>query len=177
MFNDLKACFWVSGKVCPSNDMKFDAIITRQAHATTTPWLQFRHDPFMFHQANLHPFVYQSKLQSLVSIWAEKSLQFLFKYINKLPVQSPNMDYISNQYRKRMEKDKCGLSAKIQVRKGVKIGLALIGSQMCEVDVTFVNNEIIQQNGQNLGLVQEIYGPDVTFTVPIKGGLQRIIKI
>eukprot|EP00122_Pirum_gemmata_P021215 Pgem_evm7s19777 len=168
MLNDLKACAWSSGKACPkSGKMTFETAMARQAEVTTVPWLQFRSDPFMFHQANLNPFTYNNRKQSLISIWAEQSLDILFKYINKLPVQSPKMDYISDHYRIRMERDNCGLDVKMQVRNGENVGIVVNGARDCQADITIVNNAL-KEKFKNTKFSKEIYGPELTITVPIK---------
>eukprot|EP00122_Pirum_gemmata_P014031 Pgem_evm1s13071 len=140
----LNCCPWSTGYKCPEKDspeqksQTYDDAMDRQARVTTSPWLQFRQDPHMFHQGNLNPYLIEGKNTSLVSDWFDRSVARLMNYVDKLPIKSPKMDDIGDVFRKRMARDECAqLEAKLIVRDGKRVQVELSGDNNCIAEADY----------------------------------------
>eukprot|EP00123_Amoebidium_parasiticum_P009046 comp19190_c0_seq1/m.21901 comp19190_c0_seq1/g.21901 ORF comp19190_c0_seq1/g.21901 comp19190_c0_seq1/m.21901 type:complete len:766 (-) comp19190_c0_seq1:210-2507(-) len=162
-YNTKGACSWSFGPPCPAR-VTFEQAMARESAVATFGWLQYRQDPFMFHQANLHSFPYMGKNQSLLSIWIDRAVDGLLEYVDKLPITSPRMEVIGQMYRDRMARDNCSIEATMEVVDGKPTRVTVGGSQKCEALLTV--------NGlhTNLGLDSAKATPyafENTYSIPI----------
>lgn len=81
----------------------------------------FRHDGFMFHQANLRAFTYNDPVTgtthstSLTILWMDRVLKQLTAWYD-LPIVSPKFDKLAKMWMDREAMDKCGFNADIEIR-------------------------------------------------------------
>eukprot|EP00123_Amoebidium_parasiticum_P013825 comp22170_c0_seq1/m.32532 comp22170_c0_seq1/g.32532 ORF comp22170_c0_seq1/g.32532 comp22170_c0_seq1/m.32532 type:complete len:798 (-) comp22170_c0_seq1:288-2681(-) len=167
-YTDLKACEWGSGPKCtPEIYNSFEKMINREAQGTTDMFLSYRPDPYMFHQANMKTFDYNGQTASLLSIWANHTIYELTRFVNKLPITSPTMEYIGKFYRNRMLRDACGIQAFVDKDangNSLQVRLLTVGPCKPVISVNgLVNPTFKMPSGNNI--TAETYGPDTSYTV------------
>eukprot|EP00123_Amoebidium_parasiticum_P009305 comp19389_c2_seq1/m.22403 comp19389_c2_seq1/g.22403 ORF comp19389_c2_seq1/g.22403 comp19389_c2_seq1/m.22403 type:complete len:705 (-) comp19389_c2_seq1:21-2135(-) len=118
-YNEGGWCSYQYGFECKEGaDLTLEDAILREARAAVHMFLQYRQDPYMFHQANLMFFNHEGKDVSLLTMWVDSVIKEMQRYVDGLVVRSPKQDEAGNNYRERMAYDNCGIEATLQLIGG-----------------------------------------------------------
>lgn len=136
---------------------------------TVTRWLlQWRHDPYMFHQSNIafasYPdWPYNDGEASLMSLWTQTVVDHLKPY-TALPVVSWRQSEMRSRLIKRMGRDACNIDARLVVTDGVAVQVVAESAGNCEMAVSGV----AQTSGSSFA--SESYGPEFTVYAELRAG-------
>ncbi|KNC77612.1 hypothetical protein SARC_09927 [Sphaeroforma arctica JP610] len=172
-YDDYGACSFVTyGPSCPGKNMTGDAILEREAKTATVPLLQYRHDPYMFHQANVKANEFRGGQAPLVGQWMQLAIEDLLQYVNKMPIVSRKMDDLADLYRKRMSQDNADMKAYIQFDTlGNLMSVDILSEN--DFDVTLTINQastavaivdeadVTEVHGLDMNLYKKIFGNSV----------------
>jgi len=151
--------------------LNLDDIMELESDVANGLLVAYRHDPYMFHQANLKVFNYKGKNTTLYTMWVDRVVDKLLRYVT-LPVLSVKHDQLAEVWKARMNYDKCEVNSTVVVRRGKAMELVLSSKQAC---VTYITGFIL---GTCCGCPQtrvEAYGPDVTTYIALPGGDQQVV--
>eukprot|EP00026_Physarum_polycephalum_P003404 Phypoly_transcript_03415.p1 GENE.Phypoly_transcript_03415~~Phypoly_transcript_03415.p1 ORF type:complete len:767 (+),score=124.06 Phypoly_transcript_03415:97-2397(+) len=131
----------------------FSEIVARDVDVATAALLAFRHDPFMFHQANLRfsrsgfP---DKKPHSLVSYWVDQVIDSVTKY-STLPIKSHKHDDLGQMYLDREDRDSCGFSGILKFSSATQeaVGMIARSDRKCVFGVSGV-----QSSGENVAFFE-----------------------
>lgn len=99
----------------------FEQIMQLQVDYAMEKKTAFRHDAFMFHQANVKFFNYvdpvtlSSLSVSLTTLWMERVIKKSMEYYN-LPIVSPKFGDMAKIWMDREAMDNCGFVATVELR-------------------------------------------------------------
>ncbi|GBF97931.1 hypothetical protein Rsub_10604 [Raphidocelis subcapitata] len=112
-----------SGYYGPST---IDDILAREAaRVVRDSLLKLRHDPFMFHQANLA--ILDASGKSLVMRWVDAVVD-LYSSLVAWPLRSLSLDDLFAQYKAREARDACALSYTLEVAADGGVGAVSVSS-------------------------------------------------
>jgi hypothetical protein len=159
-----------------STSLTFDEIMLLEVEVNTRNLVQFRHDPFMFHQANMRTFTYYNQNTSLLTWWVDRIVDSVLLYFT-LPMTSHTHDELAVMLHAREARDSCGFSARLRVNPSTKAitGLHATSSSSCIFPISGA------QTTPSAGVTFETVGEektiwlsmapsapvDITFTSPV----------
>lgn len=152
-YNDRYYSYW-------GRNLTFEQVMQQDVINFGPLLLAFRHDPFMFHQANLRIFPYMGKNASLISLWMDRMLDNLATYYS-LPILSWSHDDLATILQAREARDACGFSGKLQVRADnlAVVAVATSSTGSCNYAITGATASTSSL------LSNEVYGPDSTLWI------------
>jgi hypothetical protein len=113
-----------------------EQIVQAEIEANVINLLSFRHDPFMFHQANMKQIEYQGKLTSLMGLWVDAVVDAVMQY-SVLPFWSMKHEDLAKELHLREDRDRCGFTARLHVSAAGQIsGFYGASTQECQFGVT-----------------------------------------
>lgn len=150
-------------------DLSFDEVVQRDVQVAVKALLLFRHDPFMFHQANLRfsEDGYSEDEHSLLSYWVDAVLGELEKYIS-LPIISRKHEDLGKVFLDREARDNCGFEGTLKLIKGTGevVGINAKSSGSCIYGISGVQTEDGAPNVHDV----EHYGEEVTTWLNMEAG-------
>eukprot|EP00123_Amoebidium_parasiticum_P011623 comp20819_c0_seq1/m.27453 comp20819_c0_seq1/g.27453 ORF comp20819_c0_seq1/g.27453 comp20819_c0_seq1/m.27453 type:complete len:761 (-) comp20819_c0_seq1:211-2493(-) len=172
-YNGNKVCGWSFGPACENRNYTLEEALERQAQTTTYFWLQYRADPFMFHQANLHHFNHGNRTVSLLTYWVDHTLDELTRYVTGLPVTSPPMKRQAEFYRQRMARDFCNITASMTFVNGTPASVLINSASNCTALLTVRRDNVFAQvnltAANTVPVANQTVGPDNTYMIGLKG--------
>jgi len=156
MFNPPKTA-WPSQAVC------YTQIMALETDRASQYLLQYRHDPYMFHQANTHSLVFQGKTTSLLAMWTDMVIAGISQY-TMLPITTLKMDDLGLNYLNRRAMLACAHSIVVRVDNGQVSGVNVSyssGGCNCTLPISGVSLKA------DSSVKIENYGPDVTSWVTL----------
>eukprot|EP00033_Pygsuia_biforma_P003381 GCRY01003704.1.p1 GENE.GCRY01003704.1~~GCRY01003704.1.p1 ORF type:complete len:2174 (-),score=503.42 GCRY01003704.1:287-6808(-) len=163
----------------------FEELLEAEALFTGNMLLSYRHDPYMFHQANLRAFLYDHDKNNttediyvtLVSIWTRRALEY-YSQFSTLPVLCEDMDSLVATYKERMARDKCGVSGYLEKNAAFTppLSFSMTAEKKCRVGVTGINKELLHTGGRADMSIEE-YGPDVTLWILTDGNPSTLYTV
>jgi hypothetical protein len=145
----------------------FAEIVERDVEAALQALLAYRHDPFMFHQANMRQFSLNGRKTSLIGYWSEGVIEGLLKYTS-LPITSHSHDVLAESFLAREERDNCGFQGQLWIDQsttfGDILGLSATTSNSCKYAISGA------VSANNDKFPNEEVGPEKTFYIPFTGG-------
>jgi len=122
----------------------FEEIMLIQQMYAIQDKVGFRHDPFMFHQANAATFSYADPVAgvthdvSLISLWTGRVATQLVSYFN-LPLIQWQMDDLVQVFKQRQAMDVCGITVTYNVDSAKQItGVSIISLESCQMALSGV---------------------------------------
>mmetsp|Transcript_22059 Transcript_22059/g.77316 ORF Transcript_22059/g.77316 Transcript_22059/m.77316 type:complete len:1217 (-) Transcript_22059:7684-11334(-) len=109
----------------PSLNWSWEDLMEYEGSTVTRWMLQWRHDPYMFHQSNAlfverAGWAHTGGWASLLSLWTQTVIDHLKPY-TALPVVSWRQSEMKRRLVERMERDACGIDARVVVQDGVNV--------------------------------------------------------
>lgn len=138
---------------------------------TVARWLlQWRHDPYMFHQSNAFSFErsgwdFTDGWASLMALWTQTVIDHLKPY-TALPVVSWRQAEMKTRLIARMARDSCGIDARVVVQDGVGVQVVASAGEGgdCHMALSGVKPEATTQ------YASESAGPEFTVYVHLRHG-------
>lgn len=164
-FNDITGFSWT-----------WDQLMAYEGDLTARYLLQFRHDPYMFHQANVvahtpaapaTSYPYGLPRMSLMSLWTEAVLKEMRKW-NAFPIVTWSQKEMRERLLKRMARDTCNIDGHWVVQDGTIIEVLVAASNTCEAAVTGIDPAGASS------YQSEVYGTEPTVYVPISAAAGTI---
>ncbi|KAJ3047167.1 hypothetical protein HK097_000168 [Rhizophlyctis rosea] len=141
--------------------------------------LNLKHDPYMFHQANMRaadqPSVTingRTNKYSLVMLWAENVLGKLTKLVNWPIIGGASFDEINDSFVRRMTTDNCGVTTKWEKNATHVLGAVVTGQRTCTVPITVPGN-VVKNSGNSAWKFEKIGVDPTTVWVPVSAGVTR----
>jgi hypothetical protein len=147
--------------------LTFDQIVDREVTAALNLLLSLRHDPYMFHQANLRFFDYEGKHASLLSFWTDAVVDALLKYIS-LPVISRKHDDLAQVWLAREARDACGFAGFLRIEHASNAVVSMVAQSTgtCSFGISGVKSSSAKY---------ETYGSEETIWVDLTPGASKEI--
>lgn len=143
-----------------NKSLTYEEIMWIESRDVVTNLLKYRHDPYMFHQANLRFFPYKEewtamggritfptdivKKTCLQCLWIDYVVDYIMKYI-KFPILTYRMDDLHEKFEQREKRDNCDIEGLLQYSIGKNeqgvleshlSNLRIKSNGMCEPKVT-----------------------------------------
>jgi len=157
--------YGIGGTLIPNTqNATLDQVLAAEAVKTVKNYLLFRHDPYMFHQANLVHFNYtyvgdtEVKPWSLFELWVQSVLDDYNKVMTLPWINIKHQD-LWQVYLDRMSRDECGISGSLQVTAGKVTAATVTATGECEASITGLTS--CGQVASTSCRVEQ-YGPDFT---------------
>jgi len=153
----------------------FETIMQLQVDYGMEKKTGFRHDAFMFHQANLRFFSYNdpqtgtTRSVSLTTLWMERVLKQTLAYYD-LPIVSPKFDATAKLWMDREAQDKCGFSADLEISNGKLVAIHASSTSTCTVSLSGLS-----LSGSNV--IVEQAGSEVTSYISMSAGSPQTISL
>lgn len=108
--------------------------------------MQYRPDPYMFHQANVASFNWPgwTSKASLMALWTQSVVDELNKY-NAFPVRSARQSTMRAELEERMARDECGISAYAVVESGVATRVHATSSGKCKLALSGISGSQLME--------------------------------
>lgn len=121
-------------------DLTFMEILQLEKSVTAKNLLQYRHDPYMFHQANLKAFQSGGGQTCLLCMWITEVVDAVMSY-NTFPILTYKMDDLYNLYKEKESYDKCNIGAKLVSENFYDDNFSVLVSSagQCKPKITFTN--------------------------------------
>eukprot|EP00122_Pirum_gemmata_P011484 Pgem_evm1s10639 len=151
-----------------TRDLTFEEIIMQYGFTDVRSLLNYRHDPFMFHQGNLRFYEDKGKTTCLMCTWTEAVLGYITQY-SEMPVNTLKMDTLLTEYEKRMSRENCGIEAVVHYVNGQPQAIRAKATKAanCVAKVTTTKtsgfDRVITANSEK-------YGPDNTIDLSLQNG-------
>eukprot|EP00026_Physarum_polycephalum_P003715 Phypoly_transcript_03729.p1 GENE.Phypoly_transcript_03729~~Phypoly_transcript_03729.p1 ORF type:complete len:737 (+),score=86.88 Phypoly_transcript_03729:116-2326(+) len=143
-------------------------IVVLQSHNAAQNLLAYRHDPFMFHQANLGSYSMilggQQKVTSLISMWIANTFSQLVRF-STLPYWTYKHEDLAEIWKDREIRDNCAADVQATVTNGKITSLYLTSANSCRYALTGI--DVVPVAGITS---TETYGPDVTTWIILNAG-------
>ncbi len=162
-YNARYATFW--GK-----SLTFSEIISIESEKAARELLAFKHDAFMFHQANLRSFdLPNAARNSLVGHWLDGVAKETTKY-SRLPILTEGLDKLAEMSVAKIKLNACGVTAKLKLVSRKPVSISAIAKGNCVLPITGVSYS-------NATSRTEKYGTDRTSWVTMTPSVEKIVPI
>lgn len=156
--------------------LTFEEIFSIQTMYAIQDKIAFRHDPFMFHQANGATFLYDDPVAgivhnvSLISLWAERVVDQLLSYYT-LPLYQPKMDDLVTIFKNRLAMDECNITVTLGLDSTRKVvGVSTTGTNSCQLILSGVT-----LSGSSVTM--ETYGVETTAYINLTANTQQTFTL
>jgi len=140
----------------------FDQIIAYEADYNSRLLLQYRHDPYMFHQANMRTITNDGQTTSLLASWVDAVVDEVLKY-STLPLTSHTHDDLAVMLQAREARDACGFTARLRIdQTGHITGFGAKSTGTCEFAVSGA------QTAPSTGVTFETVGEEKTIWIEME---------
>eukprot|EP00121_Abeoforma_whisleri_P000994 Awhi_evm1s886 len=158
-------------------DLTIDEMLSIESYEVVRNLLNYRHDPYMFHQANLRFFTHTNgKKTCLMCLWIDSMLSYLSHY-SEMPILTYKMDDLGKIYVERKAREECGIEASMNYSDtGEPQNLIVKGdrNKNCVAKITRTtgfNKYFKKSKATN---IQEKYGPDTTVDLQLNKAAQKL---
>jgi len=143
-------------------------IVSIQAQTAARFLLSYRHDPYMFHQANFGSYTTtlggKSRVTSLLSNWIANTFSQLTRFTT-LPFWGYKQEDLAEIWKEREARDACEVNVQATVTDATITDLTLVSVNSCRYALTGVYVTPIE------GITStEVYGPDLTTWITLTAG-------
>jgi hypothetical protein len=162
-YNARYATFW-------GRSLNFTEIINVEAEKAARELLSYKHDAFMFHQANLRSFdLPNASRKSLVGHWLEGVAKETTKY-SRLPILTQGLDKLAEMSVAKTRLNACGATAKLKLVSRKPISITATTKGNCVVPFTGVLHSDSSTRAEK-------YGPDSTSWVTMAPNTEKTIPL
>ncbi|KAJ3039533.1 hypothetical protein HDV00_012109 [Rhizophlyctis rosea] len=157
----------------------WDYILNDESDRVLRLLLQLRHDPYMFHQANMRAADLptqtingRSNRYSLLMTWTETLLGKLLKLVKWPIIAGASFDELNAAFVRRMTVDNCGVSTSFEKNSTHVVAVRVTGGGSCTVPIT-VPGSVVKDSTNSAWKFEKLGVDPTTVWVPVTAGTTR----